>query len=350
MPRNIAGYRLYGALTSQPAELARLLDAPEPVEDAARAIAAAARVFTIGIGTSFNAAAVGANMLRLAGVDARPWSSHDFAAYPPALRGGDAAIVYTHSGAKQYSLRALEHLADAAVPTVLLTSSESRVDLDALPAQPIVLRTTTRDPSAMFTVSHTAAMLLTARIADAVRPGCLGDLAAVPAAVAQALALEPNIEALARQWQGKRTIVALGAGPHEPAAHELAIKVPEAARVPSRGYAVEQFLHGPQVQIDPTDAFMLFAAPGPALERTEQAAGFLLDFGAAVAWASPVEGPEGATWLPLPDVGEALAPIVEVVPAQLLAGHLAALEDVDGDSFRLDDDAFGNPWRAHTKL
>ena len=350
MPRTIADYRLYPAIQSQPAELARLLRADEPIEEAAAVVRAAARVFSIGIGTSSNAAAIGASMLRDAGVDARAWSSHDFVAYPPAITEADAAIVYTHSGRKQFSLRALELLGERGVPTVLLTSFDSEIDPDALEAPVTTIRTTTREPSAMFTFSHTAAMLLSARIADAVAPGALGNLEAVPAAVEEALALEPQVESLAQAWQGKRTVIGLGAGPHEPTAHELAIKVPEAARVASRGYALEQFLHGPQVQVDLDDAFMIFTAEGPALERAEQAAAFLLDFGCAVGWVAPVPGPEGVTWLQVPDLGESLAPIVEVIPAQLLAGHLAALEDVDGDSFRLDDEAFANAWRPHISL
>ena len=210
----------------------------------------------------------------------------------------------------------------------MLTSIESKIDPSEVRAPLTVIRTTTPEPSAMFTFSHTAAMLLTARIADAVTPGSVGDLSAVSAAVENALALESQTEALARAWQGKRTIIGLGAGPHEPTAHEFAIKVPEAARVMSRGYALEQYLHGPQLQVDPTDAFMIFTGEGPALERAKQAAAFLLDFGCAVAWVAPVEGPEGSTWLKVADVGESLAPVVEVIPAQLLAGQLAALEDV----------------------
>lgn len=350
MPRTISDYRLYPAIQSQPSELARLLEADEPIEEAARVVAAAARVFTIGIGTSSNAAAIGASMLRDAGVDARAWSSHDFVAYPPAITSADAALVYTHSGGKQFSLRALELLGDRGVPTVLFTSTESLIDPAELAAPLTVIRTTTREPSAMFTFSHTAAMLLSARIADAVSSGSVGDLGSVSAAVAGALELESETATLAQAWQGKRTIIGLGAGPHEPTAHELAIKVPEAARVESRGYALEQFLHGPQVQLDANDAFMIFAGEGPALERSEQAAAFLLDFGCAVAWVAPVPGPEGVTWLQVADVGESLAPLVEVVPAQLLAGQLAALEDVDGDSFRMDDDAFAAAWKAHIKL
>jgi fructoselysine-6-P-deglycase FrlB-like protein len=126
MPRTISDYRLYPAIQSQPAELARLLEADEPIEDAVSVVGAAVRVFTIGIGTSSNAAAIGASMLRDSGIDARAWSSHDFAAYTPDVTEADAAVVYTHSGGKQFSLRSLELLGDRGVPTVRLTSTESQ--------------------------------------------------------------------------------------------------------------------------------------------------------------------------------------------------------------------------------
>lgn len=339
--RRIQEYRLYEAIQRQPAELARLLTASEPVDLAADALGAARRVFCIGIGTSWHAACVAADLLGRAGVDARAWSSADFVQYPPAFTRDDAAIVFTHTGTKQYSRGAVELLGRRRSAAVLVTSTESEIEAGSLPIGTTVLRTVSREQSAMFTVSHTAAMLLTARVADTISRTCVGDLEAVPYAVEAALGLEGDIESLAHQWRRQRMLIALGAGPHEPSAHEAAIKIAEAARRPVRGHAVEQFLHGPQVQVRDSDACLVFAGAGAGLGRTREAAAFVRTLGCEVAWVSPVDAPEGALHLRVPDVGEALAPIVEVVPAQLLAGHLAAIEGVDGDNFRRDDPAFG---------
>lgn len=339
--RRIQEYRLYEAIQRQPAELTRLLKASEPVDLAAEALGGARRVFCVGIGTSWNAASVAASLLTRAGIDARAWSSADFVQYPPKLTPDDAAIVFTHSGVKQYSRAAIDRLGATRVPIVLVTSTESEVAAGALPMGTTVLRTVAREQSAMFTASHTAAMFLAARVADALRTGCVGDLGAVPYAVEAALGLEAEVVALAAAWHAKRTLVALGAGPHEASAHEAAIKIAEAARRPVRGHAVEQFLHGPQVQVESSDAFLVFASTGAGLDRTREAAAFVRTLGCEVAWVSPVETPDGTYHLAVPDVGEALAPIVEIVPAQLLAGHLAAIEGVDADNFRRDDPAFG---------
>jgi len=338
--RRIEEYRLYGAIRRQPEELERLLAEPAPVEAAAERLRGARRVFTIGIGTSSNAAATAAWMLRAAGLDAQRWSSHDFASYAPALGAEDAAIVFTHTGRKRFSRRSLAVLAERSARTVLVTSTESALGEGDLPTGSVVLRTVARDPSSMFTVSHSAAMLLSARVADALAPGSVGDLAAVPGGVRKALALEAEVSALARAWAGAPAIVALGAGPHEPSAHEAHIKVAEAARRAVRSYAVEEFLHGPQVQLRAQESFLVFAGEGPGLARTREACAFVQRLGCPLAWVSPAEAPDGAAWLRIADVGEWLAPIVEVVPAQLLAGHLAALADVDGDSFRMDDPEF----------
>ena len=336
MTRSISDYRLYAQIRSQPAELDRVLAAPEPVVDAADVVADARRVVTVGIGTSWNAASAGGWMLRAAGVDTAVWSSADFALYPPDLGPNDAAIVYTHSGAKRFSKDALGWLRDRGVPTVLLTSTESELTTGDLGGSTVVIRTVPRETSAMFTVSHTAAMLMTARIADAVQSGAVGDLAAVAPAVSDALELEDRVADLARTWHGRRSLIALGGGPHEVSAHEVAIKVAEAARYAVRAHAVEQFLHGPQVQVRDDEACLVFAGPGAVLERSHDAAIWAQLLGCHVAWIAPVEGPEASAWLPVTDIGEQLAPLVEIVPAQLLAGHLAALADVDGDNFRLD--------------
>ena len=335
MPRDLTSFKMYAQIQRQPTELARLLEAPEPVAEASALLHRAGRVFTVGIGTSSNAALTAATLLRLAGLEATAWTSYDFALYGPALRASDAAVLFSHSGRKQQSRATLQRLATANVPAVWVAGAGAEEN----PAT-VTLRTVPRETSAAFTISHTAAMLLTARLAEALQPGVVGDLAALPAAVHEALGLDATVRALAEAWQDVGSIIAVGAGPQEPSAHEVAIKINEAARLRARGYAAEQFLHGPQAQVQADDALLLFATPGAALERSRVVAQFGLDVGLPVAWVAPLPGPAGVAPLPVPDVGEWLAPIVQAVPGQLLAAHLAALRDLDADSFRRDEPAF----------
>ena len=62
------------------------------------------------------------------------------------------------------------------------------------PSPPILVRTVAQDTSAMYTVSHTAAMLAVALIAERIQPGCAGGaegLRALPGAVEAAPFLPP---------------------------------------------------------------------------------------------------------------------------------------------------------------
>jgi glucosamine--fructose-6-phosphate aminotransferase (isomerizing) len=339
--RDVAEYNLYTQITSQPAELERILVAEEPVPAAAQVLGDAERVFAIGTGTSTNAAKTAAYMLRAAGLDAVEWAAYDFANFGPSLREGDAAIVFSHSGRKRYSRDTLARLHEARVPTVWVASTAAEPN-----EAEVILRTVPRETSSAFTVSHTTAMLLTARVADRLNPGSVGDLAAVPAAVRQAVELRDAVAALAREWYPFENLVGVGAGPHEVSGHEVAIKVAEAARMRCKGYAAEQFLHGPQAQVQRGDPLMVFSGSGASLERSLAVAQFGLDAGLPTAWVAPVEGPSGSTWLKVADVGEQLAPIVEIIPGQWLAAYLAALNDVNADNFRMDE--FGEFYKKYS--
>ncbi len=347
MPRSIEDYRVTKQIRSQADEVERLLGAGEPVDHAANLLLAAVRVFTVGIGTSTNAAKTAAYMLRAAGLDATEWPAYDFTLYGPPMQPGDAVLVFSHSGRKQFARDAMTRAMEAGVPVVWIAGQDAEASAEAGDAT-LVLRTVAKETSAAYTVSHLGAMALTARIANTILPGSVGDLGALPGAVRDAIRLEAAAGDLARAWHGFGALVGIGAGPHEVSAHEMAIKVNEAARLRARGYAAEQFLHGPQAQMQPGDPLLVFAGPDASLERSRVVAHFGLDIGAPVGWIAPVEGPAGASWIEVPGVGEQLAPIVEIIPAQWLSVHLAALEDVDADSFRLDDPAFGEAFKRYT--
>lgn len=342
MARDVTAYNVYAQIQKQPDELARLLNADEPIAAAADALGNATRVFTAGIGTAFNEALTGAWLLRAAGVDAEAWQSSDFVQYGPDLRPDDAALVFSHTGNKGASRDVLARLREVGVASVWIAGTEAKEN----PAD-VILRGVSPETAAPYTVSHTAAMLLAARVADTIAPGAVGDLAAVPGAIRDALGHESAAQELAAAWSDTGAIVAVGAGPHEASALEAGVKIDEAAWMRVKGYGLEYFLHGPQAQMQAGDAMIVFAAEGPALERARTVAQFGLDIGAPVAWVAPAAGPDGATAFRVADVGEQLAPIVQVVVTQLLAVHLAAQRDVDADKFRLDDPPFAEAFKRY---
>jgi len=343
MAGRVSTFKAYTQIRRQPDELQRLLQARVPVEAAAELLADAPRVHTVGTGTSYNAALLAAHWLRAVSVEAAAWGAFDFVAYGPELRAGDVALVYSHTGRKHFSRAALEHARAAGVPAIWVVAQNPDADNPAT----VRLQTVARETSPMFTLSHTGALLVTARVVERLCPGALGLLEAIPAAVRAALDTEAACAALARAWRDRGGILIAGAGPHRASALEAAIKLNEGPRMRACGYAVEQFLHGPQAQVQGDDAMVLFAAPGPGLERTRTLAGFARDVGLPVAWIGPGDAPAGAEHLATADLGEALAPIVQAVPGQLLAACLAAERGVDCDAFRRDEPAFARAYERY---
>ncbi len=337
---------MYRTMQRQPSDLSRLLDTGwAPARQAAERLAGAARVFVVGIGTSYHAALVGSWLLRAAGSDARAVSSFDFALYPESwpLRREDAVIVMAHSGVKQVSSEAMAR-ARAAGGAVLSVGSLTAEH----PHSQLVLRTVEREKSAAFTASHLAAMTVLAQVATELGErrraagvtGFRDALGRLPDQVADALAREAAVVPVAREAAGRR-VYAAGAGPNEATATEAVIKVREAAQGQIDALALEQFLHGPIVAVNAGDLAVLVNVPGAAATRVAEIAAVLTAIGARL-WlvGGPVAVAPRATVFELPALPELLSPLLAVVPIQLLAYHMAALKGLNPDTFRRDDPTY----------
>jgi glucosamine--fructose-6-phosphate aminotransferase (isomerizing) len=334
---------MYQTMHRQPDDLRRLLDEGwAPAAEAAERLAPARRVFTVGIGTSYHAALVGAWLLRAAGSDARAVSSFDFGLYPESADLGpdDAVIVMAHSGVKTYSNDSLARAARVGA---------TRISVGSLSAvhegSQQVLRTVEREKSAAFTASHLAAMTVLAQVATALSESrgfaTTGSFRAavgrLPDQVADVLAREDEVLPIAGNAASRR-VYAVGAGPNEATALEAVIKVREAAQGWIDGLAIEQFLHGPLVATNADDVALVVNVPGRATERIGQIARVLDAVGARV-WliGTGVEGLAHAEVFALPAIPEFLSPLLTVVPVQILAYQMAVVRGINPDLFRRDD-------------
>lgn len=247
---------MLATMRRQPAELARLFADGAPVEPAAARIAGR-RTLLIGTGTSWHAANQGAHFLRLAGVEAWALQAADSALYGPSPEPDDALVLLSHRGTKRYTLQVLERAREAGVPTVVI---------GGIGAPGADLETVEQERSSAFTASHLGALARLAQLAQALGAG-LGELTAVPEAVAQALeADEPRVE------PPERGLDFIGAGINRWTAAEGALKIRETARVLASGYLVEQFLHGPSVALGSGDTLVALDGGDPGSDRLAEVA------------------------------------------------------------------------------
>ena len=345
LPRDSHPHHMHDCIHDQPKAISEVLESQaKPARDLAGKISAAERVHIVGVGTSWHASLVGEYLLRQIGKrdDARAWNAFEFSAYPPALTAQDVVIVMSHTGTKEVSRQTLALAKEAKAVTGLVTSQVSQAKMEQAD---VVLRTSYRDRSSAFTISHTTAMTALAMVAVEVGGKNASqeatNLHQLPDAVQQALKQEGQVKDLVKTFAENRWYCFAGWGPNASTAYEVALKINEAAYDVTTAFQLEQFLHGPFVATTSGCLVTLVAPPGPGYERALEIARAVKETGAKVA-ALVQEGDEDMVKiadgsLALPEVPEFLTPIVYLVPLQLFTYWLALERGRNPDVFRLND-------------
>ncbi|MBI4349373.1 MAG: SIS domain-containing protein, partial [Elusimicrobia bacterium] len=123
-----------------------------------------------------------------------------------------------------------------------------------------------------------------------------------------------------------------------PIALEGALKLKEIAYIHAEGYAAGEMKHGPIALIDPDVPVVAIATQSKVFEKIlsnieeAKARGAIL-IALVTEGEKRLDG-KADHLLTLPPISEALSPIVNVVPLQLLAYHMADLRGCDVDQPR----------------
>jgi glutamine---fructose-6-phosphate transaminase (isomerizing) len=158
------------------------------------------------------------------------------------------------------------------------------------------------------------------------------DLAGLPALMSDALTTEGDARDLAAAHADRERALVLGRGYSYPSAREWALKLQELALVAAMPYSAADFEHGPLALAEPGFPVLAVAPSGPELDaqvalltRLKQDHGVRLLVISDAAAARAID--EG---LVLPaGIPPWLAPIVDIVPAQLYAYHLTVARGLD---------------------
>ena len=163
-------------------------------------------------------------------------------------------------------------------------------------------------------------------------------LRSLPSSVDEALGLHGHIRALAEQFAHRKHALFLGRGTMYPIALEGALKLKEVSYIHAEGYPAGELKHGPLALVDEDMPVVAVAPNNQLLEKLQSnlqevraRGGELFVF--ADRKSGFRNGP-GVTVVQLPEVDPLLAPIVYVVPLQLLAYYVAVLKGTDVDQPR----------------
>jgi glucosamine--fructose-6-phosphate aminotransferase (isomerizing) len=160
----------------------------------------------------------------------------------------------------------------------------------------------------------------------------------VPSWIEEALESEAEVAAIARKISSARDVLFLGRGAQFPVALEGALKLKEISYIHAEGFAAGEMKHGPIALIDGEVPVIVLATPGPGydkilgnIEEVKARGGRVV----AVCEQSDRRVPKLADEVILiPVVPPLLAPMISVVPLQLLAYHIADQRGTDVDQPR----------------
>jgi glucosamine--fructose-6-phosphate aminotransferase (isomerizing) len=164
------------------------------------------------------------------------------------------------------------------------------------------------------------------------------DLVEIPGLMESALTLDGETTALAHRLAGYQHMLFLGRGVHHPVALEGALKLKEISYVHAEGYAAGEMKHGPIALIDDRMPVVALAPRDPTYDRMVGNIEEVRARDGRVIAVGNIGDAELARRahevLSVPGASDLLAPLVSVIPLQLLAYHVAALRGLDVDQPR----------------
>lgn len=164
------------------------------------------------------------------------------------------------------------------------------------------------------------------------------DVAHIPGLVGEALQSDCEVRKLAQKLHKASNFLYLGRGINYPVALEGALKLKEVSYIHAEGYAAGEMKHGPIALIDETMPVLAIATQDDLYHKMiSQIQQVKARGGIVIALAT--EGDEFILQeanhvLYVPETPPLLAPVVNVVPLQLLSYHIAVCRGLDVDQPR----------------
>ena len=308
--------------------------------------AAFRRIILTACGTSWHSALIGKSLLeRLTGIPVEVDYASEFRYRQPIIDRSVLTVVLSQSGETADTLAALREakaLGARTMGIVNVVGSTIAREVDTgiyLHAGPEIGVASTK----AFTCQITALILLALHLRQEqgteIDTALLEDISAVPGLMEKALGASADISAIAGQFKDAANFLYLGRGFSFPVALEGALKLKEISYIHAEGYPAAEMKHGPIALIDENMPVVFVATRGAIFDKilsnmqeVKARAGRII----AVTDGDDDDriGDLSDHLIVVPRTREELQPIVNVIPLQLLAYHIANLKGMDVDKPR----------------
>ncbi|MFQ5400708.1 MAG: glutamine--fructose-6-phosphate transaminase (isomerizing) [Anaerolineae bacterium] len=306
------------------------------------------KVFIVACGTSYYAGLVGKFMIEsIARLPTEVEYASEFRYYDPIMDVNTAVLAITQSGETADTLAAMEQ-ARAKEATLwsivnVFGSQAMRISDGVLTmhAGPEIGVASTK----AFTTSLVDQYLLACALgylrgvlSERRLRQLLDDVARIPNLAGRALEQDQVYQELANQFFKAQDFLFLGRGINYPIALEGALKLKEISYIHAEGYPAGEMKHGPIALIDETMPVIALATRNALYEKmVSQIQQAKSRGGTVIALASEGDAEianEADHVIFVPEAPPLLAPIVNVIPLQLLSYHIAVRRGCDVDQPR----------------
>jgi glucosamine--fructose-6-phosphate aminotransferase (isomerizing) len=316
----------------------------EPVMDK---LLSAKRFIITACGTSWHAGLAGKFMLeQLARVPVEVDYASEFRYRDPIVGKGDVLIVISQSGETADTLAALREARSKGATVIGIVNSVGSTiarETDAgvyIHAGPEIGVASTKAFTSQLSVLSLITLLLARHRGMSLEQGrtLAQDLDSMPEKVHRVLAVTSQIEELAREFKDVHNCLYLGRGTNFPTALEGALKLKEISYIHAEGYPAAEMKHGPIALID-ENMPVVFIVPKDAIydkvisniQEVKARKGRII----AIANEDDHEIDSLAEFvIRVPRTYGFFGPIINVIPLQLLAYHIAVARGCNVDQPR----------------
>ncbi|MFC1481521.1 glutamine--fructose-6-phosphate transaminase (isomerizing) [Candidatus Neomarinimicrobiota bacterium] len=305
------------------------------------------RMYITACGTSWHAALIGGYYLeQLAGIPTKVEYASEFRYHQSLVDAKTTLLAISQSGETADTLAAVKKAhAEGALTVGIVNAVGSSIARDTdcgvfIHAGPEIGVASTKAFTSQVTVLLLFSLLLAQRTqrSPELVGELIGKLALIPDKIRRVLAKSDEILELAREYQDSNNFLYLGRGFQFPVALEGALKLKEISYIHAEGYPAAEMKHGPIALIDENMPVVVMALRdrtyGKILANIQE---IKARKGRVIAIANEPDAELDALAdhvIYLPRAHSFLAPLLTVIPLQLLAYHMAVLRGCDVDQPR----------------
>ena len=309
----------------------------------------------VACGTSWHAALAGKFMIeRLAHIPVEVDYGSEFRYRDPIINKNTLVIAISQSGETADTLAAQREarLKDARILAICnvvgsMLTREANGTIYTHAGPEIGVASTKAFTGQLTALMLTALYLAQVRgkLTPAIAQILMQELTRIPHKIETILQHDSDVEELARQFFRHSDFLYLGRGIHYPIALEGALKLKEISYIHAEGYPAGEMKHGPNALIDENLPVVVIAtrdeSDASSMTRYEKTVSNLQEVKArdGIVITVVTEGDRLARGssnhaIEIPAAPELLSPILEIIPLQLLAYHIAVRRGCDVDQPR----------------